>query len=101
MNVPVSSQRLTGQDLVRLKKYLADHLSRALEMEGVPAAQRGTFLKQNIMRVYDQTQLKLPDDVRNEIFKQVFDDLLGYGPIQSLLDDPEVSEIMVNGPQKI
>lgn len=101
MSVPVSSQRLTGQDLIRLKKYLADHLSRALEMEGVPAAQRGTFIKQNIMRVYDQTQLKLPDDVRNEIFKQVLDDLLGYGPIQSLLDDPEVSEIMVNGPQKV
>jgi pilus assembly protein CpaF len=29
------------------------------------------------------------------------DDLLGYGPIQSLLDDPDVSEIMVNGPKKV
>lgn len=98
---PGNSQRLTGQDLIRLKKYLADHLSRALEMEGIPAAQRAAFLKQNIMRVYEQTQLKLPDDVKNEMFRQVFNDLLGYGPIQPLLDDPDVSEIMVNGPQKV
>ncbi len=101
MTVPATPQRLTAQDLIRLKKFLADHLSRAIEMEGIPAAQRGAFTKKNIIRVYDQAQLKLPDDVRNEIFKQVFDDLLGYGPIQSLLDDPDVSEIMVNGPQKV
>jgi pilus assembly protein CpaF len=29
------------------------------------------------------------------------DEVLGYGPIQSLLDDPEVSEVMVNGPTKV
>lgn len=96
-----SSQRLTGQDLVRLKKYLADNLSRALEMEGIPAAQRNTFVQQNIIRAYEQTQLKLPDDIKNEIFRQVLNELLGYGPLQPLLDDPDISEIMVNGPQKV
>lgn len=103
MNAPASSspQRLTGQDLVRLKKYLADNLSRALEMEGIPAAQRNTFVQQNIVRVYEQTQLKLPEDIKNEIFRQVLNELLGYGPIQPLLDDPDVSEIMVNGPKKV
>ncbi|MBL8063140.1 MAG: CpaF family protein, partial [Anaerolineales bacterium] len=40
-------------------------------------------------------------DLKKEIFKQVFNDLLGFGPIQPLLDDSEVSEIMVNGPKKI
>ncbi|MGZ6347841.1 MAG: CpaF family protein, partial [Anaerolineales bacterium] len=28
-------------------------------------------------------------------------EMLGYGPLQPLLDDPEVSEVMVNGPQKV
>ena len=27
--------------------------------------------------------------------------MLGYGPIQPLLDDPEVSEVMVNGSKKV
>jgi pilus assembly protein CpaF len=94
-------QRLTGQDLVRLKKYLADNILRALEMEGVEASQRPTFIQQNIGRVFDTTQLKLPEDLKKDIFKQVINDLLGFGPIQPLLDDPDVSEIMVNGPKKI
>jgi pilus assembly protein CpaF len=94
-------QRLTGQDLVRLKKYLADNLLRALEMEGVEASQRTTFVQQNIGRIFETTQLKLPEDLKKDIFKQVLNDLLGFGPIQPLLDDLDVSEIMVNGPKKV
>lgn len=93
--------RFTSQDLSRLKKYLADNLLRALEMDGVPVAQRTSFVKQNIVQIYEQTQLKLPDDLRKQIFEQVLNDLLGYGPIQTLLDDEDVTEIMVNGPKKI
>ena len=93
--------RLTGQDLIRLKKYLADNLMRALESESVSVEQRPAFVKQNIIHVYEQTQLKLPDDLRKQIFDQVLNDLLGFGPIQSLLDDDDVSEIMVNGPKKV
>ncbi len=93
--------KLTGQDLSRLKKYLSDNLLRALESEEVPVAQRDAFARQNINKVFEQTQLKLPEDLRKQIFDQVLNDLLGYGPIQSLLDDDEVTEIMVNGPKKI
>ncbi|MBL8101246.1 MAG: CpaF family protein [Anaerolineales bacterium] len=96
-----ASKSFTHQDLARLKKYLSDNLLRALEMEGIPAGDRSDFVKKNIIQVYEQTKLRLPDDLRKQIFDQVLDDLLGYGPIQSLLDDPEVSEIMVNGPKKI
>ena len=42
-----------------------------------------------------------PEDLKKDIFKQVLNDLLGFGPIQPLLDDPDVSEIMVNGPKKV
>ncbi len=33
--------------------------------------------------------------------RRILDDLLGLGPLQPLLDDPEVEEIIVNGPQRI
>jgi pilus assembly protein CpaF len=33
---------------------------------------------------------------RREIATDVLDNILGYGPIQSLLEDPEITEIMVN-----
>ncbi|MCE9644755.1 MAG: CpaF family protein [Chloroflexi bacterium] len=95
------ASRFTSQDLVRLKKYLADNLLRAVEMDGVPALQRNSYLQQQIVQIYEQTQLKLPDDLRKQIFTQVLNDLLGYGPIQTLLDDEEITEIMVNGPKKV
>ncbi len=100
-STPAPPGRLTSQDLIRLKKYLADNLMRALEQEGISAEQRTAFVKQNISHVYAQTQLNLPDDLRGQIFDQILNDLLGFGPIQSLLDDEDVSEIMVNGPRKI
>lgn len=101
MNAPGAPQRLTGQDLIRLKKFLADNLMRALEMESIPAAQRTTFVQQNITKIFEQTQVKLPEDVKKEIFKQTLNDLLGFGPLQPLLDDPDITEIMVNGPKKV
>ncbi|MCZ2126757.1 MAG: CpaF family protein [Anaerolineales bacterium] len=96
-----ANQRFTGQDLARLKKYLADNLLRALESEEVDPSQRDAFLQQNIVRAFEATQLKFPEDLKREIFKQVLNDLMGFGPIQPLLDDPDISEIMVNGPKKI
>lgn len=36
--------------------------------------------------------------VRNQLVTDVVDEIFGFGPIQSLLDDPSVNEIIVNGP---
>ena len=33
--------------------------------------------------------------------RQVLDEVLGFGPLESLLSNPSISEIMVNGPQHI
>jgi pilus assembly protein CpaF len=35
------------------------------------------------------------------LLQEIADDVLGYGPIDPLLSDPDVSEIMVNGPHHI
>lgn len=34
---------------------------------------------------------------RNQVTKEITDDILGHGPIEAYLNDPEVTEIMVNG----
>lgn len=33
--------------------------------------------------------------------KQVMDELVGFGPIEPLLDDPTITEVMVNGPKNV
>ncbi|KUO50529.1 MAG: type II secretion system protein E [Desulfitibacter sp. BRH_c19] len=43
--------------------------------------------------------LSHPD--KQKIVNTVVDEILGFGPITPLINDPTVTEIMVNGPQKI
>src|SRR5579875_1295506 len=47
----------------------------------------------------EKTPMSLPEVAQVE--QAVTDDILGYGPIQRLLADPTVSEIMVNGPNQV
>lgn len=35
------------------------------------------------------------------VHQQVMDEIFGFGPITKLLEDPNVTEVMVNGPQRI
>jgi pilus assembly protein CpaF len=98
---PQASVRLTEHDITLLVKFLGENLMRAMEAEGTPVAQQSNFIKQNIGRMFEKTQLILPDNLKRQIADQVINNLLGYGPIQVLLDDPDISEIMVNGPKKV
>jgi pilus assembly protein CpaF len=43
----------------------------------------------------------LTREERREIVRQLTDDILGYGPIEPLLRDDSVTEIMVNAPDKV
>ncbi len=43
----------------------------------------------------------VPQALRRELLDQVVDEVCGLGPIQGLLDDPDVTEVMVNGTQAI
>src|ERR1700682_1567879 len=49
----------------------------------------------------DEAKLKLTKHDRTELAELIMHDVLGLGPLESLLEDPEVSEIMVNGPKTI
>jgi pilus assembly protein CpaF len=49
----------------------------------------------------DEIKLRLTKHDREELVSLIVHDVLGLGPLESLLSDPEVSEIMVNGPKTI
>ncbi|MFH1621611.1 MAG: CpaF family protein [Candidatus Omnitrophota bacterium] len=39
--------------------------------------------------------------VRNELAREIMENIVGLGPLKPLIDDPEITEIMVNGHDKI
>jgi pilus assembly protein CpaF len=52
--------------------------------------------REELTKVIDAEQVPLSAEERTRLIRDVADDVLGYGPLQRLLDDPEVTEIMVN-----
>ncbi len=93
--------RLTSADLLKFKRYLVENVSRSLEGEQLQFGSRTEAIKARLDETYVQTKVNLPQDLRKQVFDEILDELTGLGPIQPLLDDPEVSEVMVNGPKKI
>jgi len=48
-----------------------------------------------------QLNLVVNRQERVQLVHMVVADILGYGPIQPLLDDPDITEVMVNGPHQV
>jgi len=96
-----SGARPQGPDLDKLRAFLVNAVSRELSAHPVSQEQRAAAVRKLLEQAYAHTKVNLPSTLRSQLFKDVEDELLGYGPIQQFLDDPEVSEIMVNGPEMI
>ncbi|PIQ88893.1 MAG: type II secretion system protein E [Candidatus Omnitrophica bacterium CG11_big_fil_rev_8_21_14_0_20_42_13] len=62
-------------------------------------------LRRDIQRVISELgryeNIDLSREETDSVIRELIDDLLGLGPIREFMDDPEISEIMVNGPDKI
>jgi len=48
-----------------------------------------------------QKRLQLDSGAKELLIGAICDDILAFGPIQALIDDPSITEIMVNGPQRV
>ncbi len=54
-----------------------------------------------LQALLEKSNLRLTQPELEELMQKLFDDLLGFGAIQPLVDDRSYSEIMVNGPDVI
>jgi len=57
--------------------------------------------RREITLITDREAPEQPRDERARIIKEVLEEALGLGPLEDLLADPNVTEIMVNGHKKI
>ncbi|WP_022887202.1 CpaF family protein [Glaciibacter superstes] len=60
-----------------------------------------TFAREALTEIVEAERVPLSNAERQRLVQQISDDVLGYGPLQPLLDDPSLTEIMVNGPDQI
>jgi len=58
-------------------------------------------VKQTLQGVLEREETPLSSTDRARLAQEIADDILGYGPLEPLLRDGDVTEVMVNGPDQI
>ncbi|MEE3635257.1 CpaF family protein [Pseudomonas sp. FFUP_PS_473] len=66
-------------------------------LDTLEAAEAGRQIKEISQRLLDENSAPVSASGRQLIIKQITDEVLGLGPLEPLLADPSVSDILVNG----
>ncbi|MCF4122810.1 CpaF family protein [Antribacter sp. KLBMP9083] len=94
-----------GDALTQLKDTAAaalfERLGARLHDPSLSEEKLHALVRTELNHVVEEQDVPLTTEQRQRLLGDVQDDVLGHGPLQRLLDDPTVTEIMVNGPDKV
>lgn len=88
-------------DIHRLRAYLENIISRELEGNPPPASEYRPAVETKMRQALAQANIQLLDALQIQLCDEIVNNLVGYGPLQPLLDDPSISEIMVSGAKQV
>src|SRR5256884_4411834 len=90
------------QQAERIKNRLQARLIETIdEGEDEDREQRAERITEALNAVVAEMGLSLTKPEKQRLLDSVLNDFLGLGPIEALISDPTITEIMVNGPDQI
>jgi pilus assembly protein CpaF len=97
-------QRWQQDALEQIRQSLQERLMQEIERDPSLLQERER-LTELLEEAFDaevaNRNIVLSRSERLQLQASLINEILGYGPLQPLLDDPEVTEIMVNGPYQV
>ncbi len=84
-----------------IRQELIDNLSDVIYRKNISDSELSLRVRGEVQRIINQKAYPLTVIEKSNIIDDLINDVTGYGPIEEFLDDEEVTEIMVNNPQKI
>lgn len=90
-----------------VKRQIHTELLARLDLKRLTAARIGAAdlqakARETLAAIIRDVQPRLPAGMTpDELLKEVYDEALGLGPLEDLLADPSITEIMVNGASQI
>src|SRR5213594_1714055 len=97
---PDISSQLYSESKNAILGYLVQNIDQKLLEKGDE-----TLLRRRVEELVEETiraeKLPYSRQIRNRLVSDMADEILGYGPIEPLLRDPTVTEVMVNRPDQI
>lgn len=92
---------MNAADFLKLKQHIITMIARELENKRPAYRDREEFVINTLKLGYQSLNIKLSQTIQEQLFKEILDDILGFGPLQPLLKDQTISEIMVNGSNSV
>jgi pilus assembly protein CpaF len=93
-----------NEKLHQIRKAVVERVEAALEGKE-PYIDKSPEMQARVEEEFEFALAELAPDLnpaeRERVRREVIDEVAGYGPIQSLLDEDSVTEIMVNGPHLV
>ena len=63
--------------------------------------ERKQTIERLVLQMINEERVIIPNDQIEEIIQQLINESVGYGPLEALLKDDSITEIMVNGPNEV
>jgi pilus assembly protein CpaF len=101
---PNGSQSSNNWSSYELKNRIHRHLIERIELAKVdllPRAEVEQQIRQLVEDLLAEEETPLSRWERNQIIQEIQHETFGLGPIEPLIRDPSVSDILVNGPQSV
>ncbi len=96
----INSQRDTYLDLkTRVQNRLLAELDPSMDISKVGEVR--STIQELFEQVLSEENIVLSRPERHRLFEQIAAEILGFGPLQPLLEDETITEIMVNGAKNI
>jgi len=96
----VNSQRETYYDLkTRVQNRLLAELDPSMDISKVNEVR--TTIQDLFEQILTEENIVLSRPERHRLFEQISAEILGFGPLQPLLEDDGITEVMVNGAKNI
>lgn len=85
----------------RAAAALYERLGNRISDASLDEAELNAYVKDELRAVIEEDDIPLSPGERQRLIQEIMDDVLGHGPLQRFLDDPSVTEVMVNGPDSV
>ncbi len=89
--------------LTKLRQWLIDRILTGFDSPDEIQRDDKTLaqLHERFTAIFASAGVSLPPDQVQQLEREVINELVGFGPIEPLLDDATITEIMVNGPDHV
>jgi pilus assembly protein CpaF len=101
---PRSSEQSKQEEFESIKRRMHQRLVDKLDLSRVGDLKGDSFrreIRMVVEHLCDSENTFLNRSERDKIVEEVLDETLGLGPLELLLKDPSISDILINGPKNI